>query len=397
MKKLIIGLLTFLICINVSAKEITFTICEKENCDSKNLDDALTRAEDYSSFDTVNIILKDDYKVYELDSHDISSTINIKNRSDKKLDLIEIKGKNNCTITLKNTFSITNRYKNNNGEVDMSNVTFTSEEFRGNKNLVEFRSNFILKNINVDGIFKWEDYLRNLNNLDKYSYEELNGMVFVDSKVEADGLNINNNLKGIINKNSNLTIKNSDISNNSYSIYNYSGDISLDYIKTNSMIIGESSKSKLNITGVSEFINTIKFFNKMPSKYYDYKDYSNIILLNNSTYNFDLEATKNINIKVSINNRGVSLKRVFSVIDGIDYDKIKWTTKNKNVAEIKNGQLVPTGLGETDITSKVNDNIKYTIHVKVTDKSNSFLKFVIGLAFIPLLIAIFRRRNDDDE
>ena len=174
MKKLLFGLLIFIITINVNAKVLTLTVCEKENCDSKNIDDALTKAEDYSSFDIVNIILKDDYKVYELDTHDISAQVNIRNRSDKKLDLIEIKGKNNCTIKLKNNFSFTNTYKNDNGEVDIKNVTFTTKEFRGNKNLIEFQGNFILKNINIDGIFKWEDYLRNTSNLDNYKYEELN-------------------------------------------------------------------------------------------------------------------------------------------------------------------------------------------------------------------------------
>ena len=145
MKKVLFGLLIFFIMINVNAKTVTLTVCEKENCDSKNIDDVLTKAEDYSSFDIVNIVLKDDYKVYELESHDIGATVNIINRSDKKLDLIEINGKNNCTINLKNPFTITDKYKNDNGEFDIKNVSFTTEEFRGNKKLVEFNGNFVLK------------------------------------------------------------------------------------------------------------------------------------------------------------------------------------------------------------------------------------------------------------
>ena len=206
MKKVLFGLLIFFIMINVNAKTVTLTVCEKENCDSKNIDDVLTKAEDYSSFDIVNIVLKDDYKVYELESHDIGATVNIINRSDKKLDLIEINGKNNCTINLKNPFTITDKYKNDNGEFDIKNVSFTTEEFRGNKKLVEFNGNFVLKNINIDGIVKWEDYLRHLDKIDKFSHDEIYGISFNNSKVEADGLNVNGFINGIINNNSTINL-----------------------------------------------------------------------------------------------------------------------------------------------------------------------------------------------
>ena len=392
MKKVLFGLLIFFIMINVNAKTVTLTVCEKENCDSKNIDDVLTKAEDYSSFDIVNIVLKDDYKVYELELHDIGATVNIINRSDKKLDLIEINGKNNCTINLKNPFTITDKYKNDNGEFDIKNVSFTTEEFRGNKKLVEFNGNFVLKNINIDGIVKWEDYLRHLDKIDKFSHDEIYGISFNNSKVEADGLNVNGFINGIINNNSTINLKNSDISNNVYSIYNYSGDLDLDYVQTNSLIIGKNKKSNINITGTSEFLNTVKIINKEPSNYKKFKDYSNVILLNNSTYNFDLEAVKNI----SIDSRGVSLKRVFSVIDGIDYENIKWDSKNKDIAVIKGITLVPIGIGKTDITSQVNDNIKLTVHVIVNDKKKSFTKFIIGMVILVILINVFRKRNQDE-
>lgn len=392
MKKLLIGLLTFMIIINVNAKEVTLTVCEKENCDSKNIDDVLTKAEDYSAYDIVNIILKDDYKVYELESHDLNSKINIMNRSNKKLDLIEIKGKKNCTITLKNTFNITNTYKNDNGEVDLKNITFTTEEFRGNKNLVEFKGDFILKNINIDGITKWEDYLRHIDNLDNFSHDYINGITFTNSKIEVDGLNINNCISGIVNNNSNLFIKNSDLSNNVYSIYNYSGDLDLNYVKSNSYIIGKSKKSNLKISGASEFINTIKFFDKEPTNYKYCKDNSNVILLNNSTYNFNLEAVKNINI----DSHGISLKRVFQIIDGVDYEKIKWESNNKDIATINGNKLEAIGIGKTDITSQINDNIKLTVHVIVNDKSKTFTKFIIGMIILVILVNVFRRRNNDE-
>ncbi len=378
--------------ISANAKEVTLTVCEKENCDSKNIDDVLTKAEDYSSFDTINIILNDDYKVYEVESHNLNSKINIINRSDKKLDLIEIKGKNNCTITLKNTLTISNNYKGVNGEFDIKNITFTTKEFRGDKNLVEFKGNFILNNINIDGITEWEDYLRNLNNLNNFKYDDINGITFTNSKIEADGLNVNNFINGIVNNNTDLVIKNSDISSNVYSIYNYIGNIDLNYTKLNSCIIGKNKKSNFNVSGSSEFINTVKFHSKEESNYKKYKDYSNIILLNNSTYNFNLEITKNINI----DSEGMSLKRVFPIIDGIDYEKVKWETNDKDIAIIDGNRLIPIGIGKTDITSSINDNIKLTVHVIVNDKKKSFTKLIIGLALLALLVNIFRKRNQDE-
>lgn len=389
MKKLLLGLLTFIIMINVNAKEITFDVCEEDNCDFKNIDDALTRAEDYFSTDTINIILKDDYKDYELESHTLNSTINIVNRFDKKLDLIEIKGKNDCTITLQNTFKITNRYKNTNGEIDIKNVTFNIKEFRGNKNLLEFQGEFELKNINLDGIFKWEDYLRNINNKE-YNAEEINGIVFNNSKVVVDGFNINNFLNGIINKNTKLSIKNSDLSQNVYSIYNYYGDVILDFTKLNSIVMGKGNKSNLKITGSSEFNNTVRIQSKdsLPNK-----DYSDIILLNNSTYNLDLEVKKNINI----DSKGISLKRVFPVIEGIDYNKINWTSKDKNIAIINDNKLVPIGIGNTDIISKVNDNVILKVHVIVNDKSKTFTKFIIGMVILVIVVSIFKKRNESNE
>ncbi len=389
MKKLLVGLLTFLIVINVHAREITLTVCEKENCNSKNIDDVLTKAEDYNSDDIINIVLKDDYKVYELESHDLNSTINIINRTDKKLDLIEIKGKNNCTITLKNTFSFTNSYNNDNGEVDLSNITFTTKEFRGDKNLVVLKGKFVLNNINVDGITKWEDYLRNSNNLDNFRYDDIYGITFKDSKIEADGLNVNNFIKGIVTENSHVSIKNSDLSSNVYSVYNNDGKLYLDFVKLNSLIIGKKDKTYLSIKGTSEFNNTIKFNNKEPSNYYEYKDYSNIILLNYSVYNIDLNVTKVVNI----DSKGISLKRVFPTIDGVNSNGLKWKIEDEDIARVSDNMLIPTGVGNTKVSTQVNRNIKYTVHLVVNDKKKSFLKIIIGLVLIVFLGSIITRKD----
>ncbi len=392
MKKLLVGLLTFLIVINVHAREITLTVCEKENCNSKNIDDVLTKAEDYNSDDIINIILKDDYKVYELESHNLNSTINIINRTDKKLDLIEIKGKNNCTITLKNTFSFTNAYNNDIGEVDLSDITFTTTEFRGDKNLVVLKGKFMLNNINVDGITKWEDYLRNSNNLDNFRYDEIYGLTFNDARVEANGLNINNFIKGIVTNNSLVSIKNSDISSNVYSIYNNDGRLNLNLVKLNSLVIGKNKPTHLTIEGTSEFNNTVKFINQEPTNYYEYKDFSNIILLNNSIYNINLKVTKVINI----DSKGISLKRVFPTIAGVDSNRIKWKVEDEDIAKVNDNMLIPTGVGNTKVTAQINKNIKYTVHIIVNDKKKSFLKLIIGLVLLVLLGSIFIRKGKDE-
>ena len=391
MKKILLGIITLFISINVYAQNLTFDVCEKDNCDFKNIDDALTRAEDYSAYDTITIILKDDYVDYELESHDLNSKIIIKNREDKKLDLLEINGKNNCTIKLKNTFTFIDTYNNENGKIKFRNCTFTTEDFRSGKNLIELQGEFVLTNINIDGKDNWQDYLRTMDK--NVSYDELNGIVFNNSKIKADGLNINNFINGIINNNSELTIKNSDISQNVYSIYDNLGDINLDFTKINSLVIGKNKKANLNITGTSEFINTIKFHNSEPSKYIEYKDFSNIILLNKSNYKFNLKSTKNLNI----NSDGVSLKRIFPTIDEIDYEKLTWSTKNKDVAVVENNLLVPMGVGSTDVTTKVNDNITYTVHVDVKDKSHTFIKVIIAFMILSLLIEFSKKRMTKDE
>ena len=220
MKKLFIILLLLSVT-NVNAKELTFDVCKDGNCDCKDLEACLVRAEDYDIDDDVNILLKDDYQVYEIESHDISSKVNIINNKNKKLDLIEIKGIKKANIKLKNTFSIINRFKNDNGEVDISNVNFSVEDFRGTNNiLIKLTGDFILNNININGYVEWQDYLRNLNNLDNFSYDEVYALLISNSKVEMDGVNIYRFIRGIINDNSNITINNSNITENSYSIYN---------------------------------------------------------------------------------------------------------------------------------------------------------------------------------
>ena len=394
MKKIILAIILFMIMINVNAKDITLDICKEGNCDCKDIDEALTKAEDYGFQDTVTIILKDDYQVYQLDSHDLNAKVNIINNSNKKLDLIEINGVNNCIIKLKNPLSITNKYNNKNGEFDLKNITFKTEEFRGDNTLLIFNGDFILKNINIDGYTEWEDYLRNLNNLDNFSYDEVYGITFNNSKVNIDGINITKFINGIINNNSNITIKNSDISNNVYSIYNNSGNLKLDYTKSNSLIIGKIKKSNIDITGSSEFLHTIKLFNKEPSKYIDYKDYSNIILLNNSTYNMNLKVTKNIGLK----GEGISLKRVFPVIDGVNYDKLEWNISNKAVVRIDSNRVIPINVGKTEITTEIKGmNVKYTVIVKVFDQPNTVSKYIIIVFIIIMILYLITRKKSKNE
>jgi hypothetical protein len=205
-----------------------------------------------------------------------------------------------------------------------------------------------------------------------------------------DGVNIYKFIRGIINDNSDITINNSNISDNSFSIYNNSGKLKLNYSRTNSIINGKNKKSQIDITGTSEFLYTIKIHSKEPTKYSEFKDFSNIINYNDSTSNFNLEVTKNINLK----GQGLSLKRLFPVIDGIDYDNLKWDVSNKLIARVENNKIMPIKDGTTDVTTEIKDkNIKYTVHIKVFDKSSSNHKGLIILIIVVIIMAIGTIKN----
>ncbi len=357
---LIISIIIFSFCINVSAKDYAFYIdstCTKADKDCfHNLDEALELVSGDKTTSSDHIYLN-------ICNSSISFSHSYVINGHLKFVVDDVGGENVFELNGNNNTITTGKYI----------------EFTGNSTLN--LSNFNIKDTLADanpGSFTLAIYSQYVN-LKSVSVSSLKYMGILGgdnlSEYDLDGVQISGAETALDYYGKSLNINNGTFDDNTMAFMLGKSETNITNSSINSIRVYEGANVTIDETNTL-VENPLKLFvNDNPKLSHDDVDFDEFFIVGYdkiSKVNMDLK--KDSDIVLDKDNNKIDIFKLFNGVSDINIDKVKWSSSNTKVASIKDGYVLLKDEGEAKVSGVIPySNIKLTVNFRVQEEKDTSL------------------------